>query len=271
MACVHAAVTLGSPATIVVPLSTSAYMIDKLRAAGASDVIQFGESWIDADEHLRSEVMASARQQGQDPVYVPPFDDPVIWEGHASLVEELREQMPEGEAPDAIICSVGGGGLFCGIMQGLHRHEWESATQVLAVETQGAHSLNFSLQHGVLSTLPCITSKATTLGARTVAPKAFAYAQSPNVTSLVLSDLDAMQGSVQFAEDERIMVELACGVSLALCYDGRLKRALPQLTPQSKVVVVVCGGANVSVDMLSEWREQILNKEMTKEKEKEKA
>lgn len=231
-------------------------MISKLRAAGASDVIQYGESWYEADAYLQSVVMKNARGRGENPVYVHPFDDPLIWSGHATIVEEVMEQMKtQGNGDggvDAVVCSVGGGGLFSGIMQGLDEAGCKEP-RVLAVETQGAHSLALSLEKGELSTLPGITSIATSLGARTVARQAFEYAQRSNVKSVVLSDDEAKEGCVRFAADERILVEPACGVSLALCYEGRLKRYLPDLTKESKVVVVVCGGSNISAEMLVEW------------------
>ena len=74
--------------------------------------------------------------------------------------------------------------------------------------------------------------------------------------SVVLSDAEAAMGCWRLADDERIMVEPACGVSLAVCYDGRLKKLLPGLWPDSKVVIVVCGGADVTLDMLVGWREK---------------
>ncbi|KAF2026471.1 tryptophan synthase beta subunit-like PLP-dependent enzyme [Setomelanomma holmii] len=260
LACVHAAVTLGCPSTIMVPLSTSAYMISKLRAAGASDVIQYGESWYEADSHLRQDVIPAAKHKGEDAVYVPPFDAQEIWDGHATLAGEVLEQMKDdgtGDAgPDVLVCSVGGGGLFCGIMQGLDS-AGRANTRVLAVETKGADSFALSLRERELSTLPRITSIATTLGSRTVAAKAFEYGMRDNVTSVVLSDDEAIEACVRFADDERTMVEPACGVSLALCYNGGLKRVVPGLKEQSKVVLVVCGGSGVNVEMLHKWASQL--------------
>jgi L-serine/L-threonine ammonia-lyase len=235
-------------------MSTTPYMMSKIRAAGAADVIQFGASWAEADAHLNEVVVPQARARGETPVYVPPFDAQDIWDGHATMAEEILEQL-EGP-PDALVCSVGGGGLFCGLMQGLDA-AGQSGVRVMAVETEGAHSLALSLQEGCLATLPAITSIATTLGARRVAPKAYEYAQRDSVTSVVLKDIEAMEGCVRFADDERIMVEAACGVSMALCYHGRLRRLLPQLTEKSKIVVVVCGGSNVNTQMLSEWTHHI--------------
>ncbi|KAF3044352.1 catabolic L-serine/threonine dehydratase [Didymella heteroderae] len=166
LACVVAAVSLSAPATIVVPLSTSSFMIGKLRDAGASDVIQEGTSWYEADHHLKTVVIAEAEKRGEKPVYVPPFDAPEIWDGNATITSEILEDL--GQAPDAVVCSVGGGGLFSGIMQGREMAgEKARGLKVLAVETEGADSLNLSVKEGKLSTLPAITSIATTLGART--------------------------------------------------------------------------------------------------------
>ncbi|KAH7092368.1 tryptophan synthase beta subunit-like PLP-dependent enzyme [Paraphoma chrysanthemicola] len=253
LACVSAAITLGTAATIVVPLTTSAYMIAKLRAAGAQDVLQVGDSWVEADTHLREVVIPEAKAKGEESVYVPPFDAQEVWDGHATLVEEVVQQL-DGEM-DALVCSVGGGGLFSGIMQGLEKAGL-GATKVVAVETDGAHSLALSLQEGRLATLPAITSIATSLGARTVARRAFEHAQKENVQSVVLKDEDAIEGCVRFADDERIMVEPACGVSLALCYGGKLKKFVPHLKAESKVVIVVCGGSNISADLLAKWTTQ---------------
>jgi L-serine/L-threonine ammonia-lyase len=253
LACVCAAVTLGAPATVVVPMSTSSYMMSKIRAAGAAEVIQFGASWVEADTRLREVIVPQARSRGEIPVYVPPFDAQEIWNGHATVVEELLEQLPhEAGPPDALVCSVGGGGLFCGLMQGLDAAKLPDV-KVLAVETEGAHSLAFSLEQNRLATLPAITSLAGSLGARTVAAQAFAFAQRDSVSSVVLKDADAMEGCIRFADDERIMVELACGVCLALCYNGRLREFAPYLTKSSKVVIIVCGGSNVTAGMLSKW------------------
>ncbi|KAH6633002.1 tryptophan synthase beta subunit-like PLP-dependent enzyme [Boeremia exigua] len=256
LACVSAAAALGAPATIVVPLSTSAFMVGKMWEAGAAGVLQRGASWAEADAYLQGEVMGEARARGEAPVYVPPFDARLIWEGHATMVPEIVEDL--GEVPDVLVCSVGGGGLFCGVMLGREAlGEEAERMKMLAVETEGADSLNLSLREGKLSTLPAITSIATTLGARTVAKQAYEYAQRDCVKSLVLKDTEAMEGCVKFANDERIMVEAACGVSLALCYGGRLKKALPELTETSKVVIVVCGGKNVTAGMLQAWAEEL--------------
>ena len=46
----------------------------KIKEAGATQVIQMGKSWAEADAHLRETILPQARNQGQNAVYVHPFD-----------------------------------------------------------------------------------------------------------------------------------------------------------------------------------------------------
>lgn len=239
-------------------------MIARIKAAGATEVLQHGASIAEADVYMREVVMEKAWARGEEPIYVSPFDHPDIWDGHSTMVDEMREQFEElGEAPpEYVICSCGGGGLFVGIMQGIENqgNAWRD-TSVLTVNTKGADALPVSLEKGVNFTLPKITSIATSLGCAKAADRAFELAQEGHQTgkvkSVVLSDAEAAMGCWRFAEDERIMVEPACGVNVALCYGNRLKKALGRpVRPEEKFVLVICGGSNVSTSMLEEWKQQ---------------
>jgi L-serine/L-threonine ammonia-lyase len=267
LACVTAATALERPATIVVPMSTSALMVEKLKTLGA-DVRQVGKHWSEADAFLREELL----KNDEGGVYVPPFDHEDLWEGHASLVDEVeREFAREGKELDGVVCSVGGGGLFCGIMQGLERYGRlrggdRKEVKVLVMETEGAESLNFSLGRGELSRLDAISSIANSLGATQVARKAFEWGQRSEVTSCVFSDAEAAMACVEFADDERIVVEPACGVSIAPAYNDTLHSLLfPDLSDQEfsklNIVIVVCGGSNVTLKILEGYREKYGNDE----------
>ncbi|KAH7324258.1 serine family amino acid catabolism-related protein [Stachybotrys elegans] len=264
LGCVHGTVTLGCKATVVVPLTTTDCMVSKLRQAGAVAVVRHGESWQEADEHLVGTVMPEAQQSGETAVYVPPFDAPEIWEGNALIAHETVSQLWDasrhypasdgGESLDvgrldAIVCSVGGGGLFCGIVQGLDELKMDQ-TRVIGVETKGAESLAKAVASRELITLPAITSLATSLGPRTVCRKALEYGLRDTVSTAVFSDKEAVEACRRFANDERYLVEPACGVCFALCYSGRLSELVPTLGRDSVVVFVVCGGSNVSIDIL---------------------
>lgn len=263
IACVHAANLLGYPATVVIPTCAKPAMVKSLWAMGATAVIQHGPSIAAAQEYIHSTLLP------QDPngVFVPPFDHPDIWEGNATVMREISDQL--GGKPDVVVCSVGGGGLMNGIMQVIDERGWNDEVEVLATETKGADSLNQALQAGQLITLPRITSQATSLGVVRVSQKTFDYAQRPNVTSIVLSDAEAARGCCLLAEHERMMVELTVGVNVPVCYDGLLQKLLgcrKVLDRSSKVVIVVCGGNDICIDMLMAWRQAMLQEENLQEK-----
>ena len=266
LACATTAISLGKPATIVVPVSTKAFMVDKLRDLGA-EVMKTGENWSAADKYLREEVLS----RDDNGIYVPPFDHPDIWTGVSSIVDEIVAQTDSaaGGIPDtkidAIICNVGGGGLLCGIMEGIHRYKWAGGKKpkVLAMETFGADSLTQSVAEGRHITLPRITSIATSLGAPKVAKRTFEWGMSGSVVCGAVTDLVATNAAIRFADEERLLVEVACGATIAPVYTGELRGKLGEGMSDEEwrgmnVVVIVCGGSNTGVEKLLEYRRQLL-------------
>ncbi len=79
-------------------------------------------------------------------------------EGHATVIKEIKDQVPE--KPDAVITCVGGGGLLCGVVEGLQTVGWTDVP-VIAMETKGADSYNQAVNAGKLVTLPDITRLVT--------------------------------------------------------------------------------------------------------------
>jgi len=143
MAAAYAAKILSIPITIFVPQTTPSFTVKRLQEEGAT-VNVVGSVWDEANQ----EALKFSQKDGV--VYVHPFDNPVIWDGHASMIHELKEK------PDLVVCSVGGGGLLCGVVKGLKDRKWNDVP-VLAVETIGAQSLNSAVEAGKLVTLSGIT------------------------------------------------------------------------------------------------------------------
>lgn len=289
LAAVIAARDLGCSCTVVVPLSAKPMMIEKIRAAGASNVIRYGASWFEADAYMRETFIENQNQDSKsDPlarnIYVPPFDHHDIWQGAGTLIDEMVKQLPPRDnvddkadtyrsfPADAIVCSVGGGGLLNGIIEGLGRHlpAYQPTTlskeakqvRILAVETAGADSLAHSLRMGSLQPIPAVTSQAITLGALCVAQQTLKNAQFPppgvEVTSIVGTDADAAIGVVRLCDELRLEVELACGISVKVGLD-RLREVMTDLTPDSRVVIIVCGGNDVTSEMITDYRQKLEN------------
>jgi L-serine/L-threonine ammonia-lyase len=229
------------PVKVVIPQTTPSLMVEKIEREQA-EVIIHGEDWMAADQ--------LARKLAQVPgsFYISPFDHPLIWQGHATLIHEAAVQ---GEKPDAIVVAVGGGGLFCGVIQGLYDVGWEDIP-VFSAETEGAASLAQSIQEGRKVTLNTIKTIARSLGARQVAEKAWEWTQRHPVFPLVVSDQQALNACLRFMDDHRMLVEPACGAALASIYDR-----LIDSDKYKKVLVVVCGGNGVTTSLLQEWKHNL--------------
>ncbi|KAJ9409571.1 hypothetical protein DTO045G8_2497 [Paecilomyces variotii] len=342
LAAVCAARSLSYPCTVVVPRSTRSIIIRKLRDAGATDVIAHGETIAKADEYMH-EVVMKERQEGESDdvvkIALHPFDHEAIWDGNSTIFDELVDQLPPDDdednqravPADAIICSVGGGGLLNGLVMGIERQkkllgqDTDSHTNtakkdinILAVETEGTASLALAMSKKSLVSLPSITSQASSLGVVRVSSRTLEYSLSPppgiSIHSVVISDADAARGVLRLVDDERLLVELACGVcveaaigdaqrqnrkerrghggtdegygsdptssdesnpgsSTVSCASdvedtdseadsasqrvSKLRQVVPGLGPESRVVIVVCGGSNITLDMATEWREKL--------------
>ncbi|MDE1167860.1 MAG: pyridoxal-phosphate dependent enzyme [Pseudomonas sp.] len=239
IAVAYAGRCLHIPVTVVVPETTTERAKELIRQESA-EVIVHGASWQEANALALSLV-------GPDDAFLHPFDNPLLWQGHATLIDEV---FSSGFKPDAVVLSVGGGGLFSGVVEGLQRNGWHDVP-VVAAETRGADSFAQTLQFGQRVTLDAITSIATSLGARQVCEQAFALSQRHPVRSHVVSDQAALAACERFLDDQRLLVEPACGASLALAYEPGA------LDDYEQVLIVVCGGVTATVDQLRAWQARV--------------
>lgn len=227
------------PVVVVVPETTTERARALIHQEGA-EIIVHGSSWQEANALALSMVSESD-------AFLHPFDDPLLWQGHATMIDEV---VRTGVKPDAIVLSVGGGGLLCGVVEGLRRNGWNDVP-VIAVETEGADSYARSVEAGYRLELPAITSIATSLGARQVCEQAIAWSKKHPVRNVVVSDGATVTACNRFLDDHRVVVEPACGASLTIVYDG-----VSELEDFQSVLVIVCGGVTVTIEQLQQWSKQ---------------
>lgn len=232
LAVAYAGRQLGVPVTVVVPESTSARARYLLELEGA-EVKVHGKIWAEANELARSLL-------GEHDAFIHPFDDPLLWEGHASMIDEV---VASGLRPDAVILSVGGGGLLSGVHKGLQRNELD--IPIFAAETAGMSSLKASIEAGKLVSIPEVTGVATSLGAQQVAQQAFNLTKERYIIPVTVSDQQAVDACLAFLDDHRALVEPACGASLAVLY-----QQLVDLRDMNNVLVIVCGGSTTTIASL---------------------
>lgn len=231
---------LNVPVTVIVPKTTKKRAIDLIEAEGAM-VIVTGEDWAEAHAH-------AIELSKNEATYIHPFDDPNIWEGHASVIDEIFN---EGLTPDAVILSVGGGGLLCGVVEGLRRNNCKDVP-ILAVETKGADSFSTACLAKKHIGIDNITSIATSLGATKVAKRAFQLSNEHQIINHIVSDKEAVNGCYRLLEEHRIMIEPACGASIAAVDNG-----CDFLNNKQNIVAIVCGGVGVTISQLEEWRHNV--------------
>lgn len=233
IAVAHSGRRLGLPVTVVVPETTSGRARQLIEQEGAKLIVH-GNVWSEANAYALS-------LTSQEHIYIHPFDNPLLWDGISTLVDEV---ISEGLRPDAVILSVGGGSLLSGIVQGLERHQL-SHIPIYAVETEGTASLNAALEAGERVTLDRVSGIATTLAASQVCENAFNVARRADVRGKVVTDEEAVNACRRFLDDHRVLTEPACGVSLSMLYDGKIG-----FKPDDNVLVIVCGGASVTLASL---------------------
>ncbi|WP_133407266.1 pyridoxal-phosphate dependent enzyme [Parashewanella tropica] len=228
---------LNIPVTVYVPTTTKQRAIDLIETEGATVIVK-GDNW--AQAHA-----CAIQDCSEDIRYVHPFDAPEIWQGHATVIDEVFEA---GLKPDAVVLSVGGGGLLCGVVEGLKRNN-VSNIPILAAETIGADSFAQACEAKELVDIKNITSIATSLGATQIAEQAFKYSNEYPITNYTVTDFEAVSGCKTLLEEHRVLTEPACGASVAAV----LKTDDPFWQNKKNILVIVCGGVGVTTDQLDVW------------------
>ena len=236
MAVAYVGEMLGVPVSVFVPETTSTRAKALIQGTGAKLTIVSG-NWAQAHEAALADV-------GPEDAMVHPFDDPLLWEGHATLLDELAHQI---QKPQAIVCAVGGGGLLCGVAEGLYRNGWEDVP-VVAVETRGAASLAAAIQADKLVDVSPIATVATSLGAPIICEQALRWSRRHPIVSVLVEDDEAIRGSLALLRSHRILTEPACGAAIAA-----LGKGLPLINEAASVAVVVCGGVGTDEQQLAAW------------------
>jgi len=229
---------LGLPVTVILPAASSRRMRRRIADLGAQVKVH-GKIWDDANHHA----LELAKQPGC--AYIPPFDHPLLWQGHSTLVDELATQCRQ--PPDTIVLSLGGGGLLLGVLKGLERHGWGS-TRVLAVEPEGAASLGRSLAENRIVALSRPSTCATSLCVSRISPSLLDACRQHRVEPVTVAESACIKACVRLANELGLVVEPACGTALAPLYDNH-----PAVEGSHNIVVIACGGQVVELEELAAW------------------
>ncbi len=227
----YASKILAVDAVILMPQSTPQVYVDATRGYGATVDLQ--PTIADALEKVNT-------YQTHGRVVLHPFDDPLIMAGQGTVGLEIMEDLPD--ATDVIV-SIGGGGLAGGVSTAVK--DISPKTKVWGVETVGADAMTQALAAGHPVEVTN-TSIAKTLSAPHVSDMTLALAKQNLESVTLVTDQEAVEALLFIAERLKVLTEPAASCTLAAADSLRAN-----FTPQSKVVLILCGGNTGVADLCS--------------------
>ncbi|HYD78137.1 threonine ammonia-lyase [Ramlibacter sp.] len=221
---------LGIRAVIVMPRFTPGVKVERTRGFGAEVVLKG-----DTLDEARAHATALAREQGL--VFVHPYDDEAIVAGQGTTALEMLEDVP---GLDALVVSVGGGGLIAGMA--LAAKALKPSIEVVGVQTVRFPNMYNAVKHTRLPQGPSTIAEGIAVGTPGEIPRAIIERCVDDI--LLVDEGDIEQAIVMLLEIEKTLVEGAGAAGLA----AMLKH--PERF-QGRTVGLVLGGGNIDPLLLA--------------------
>jgi threonine dehydratase len=211
----------GIPCSVMVMDTAPRAKRDAIERLGATLVpATYDECWQTVEAH------GSPRMQGH---FVHPFDDDRFIAGNGTLGLEILEDLPH---VDAIVASVGGGGLLSGVASAVHA--LRPATRIFAAEPETAAPLNTSMRNGRASVFEgWRASFVDGAGGKSVLPTMWPLLSRLVEASIVVPLSDAAAAMTLVAHRCHVVMEGAAACAVAAALTGRM---------QGTIVAIVSGG-----------------------------
>lgn len=224
----YAAMTLGIPATIFVPSVASPAKIERIRAYGASLVVE-GERYADALARCQRWVAETGALD------IHAFEQIETLLGQGSVGLELEAQAP---AVDTLLVAVGGGGLIGGIAAW-----YRGSVKIIGVEPGTAPTLYRALEAGHPVDAEAGGIAADSLAPRRVGELMFPLARDFVDRVVLVSDEAIRRAQESLWRTLRLPAEPGGAAAFAALLSGAYVPA-----PSERVAVLVCGGNPASLD-----------------------
>ncbi len=224
--------TLGIAATIVMPKTTPLVKVSATRSFGANVIL----SGTNLDEAFQE---ATRLCNEQKLTFVHPFDDDDVIAGQGTIGLELLEQVPD---LDAILVSVGGGGLVAGIAMAVK--EVRPNVKIYGVEPKAVPSMQRAFEHGEPTKVQGQKTIADGTAVSRIGDRNFQIASKYLDDVLVVDDEAISEAILILLEREKTVAEGAGALPLA---------ALRQynLPLHGKKVVLIISGGNIDVNLVA--------------------
>jgi threonine dehydratase len=216
-----AAQKAGASCSVMVSDTAPQAKIDAIRRFNATIVpVSYDECWDTAQSH------SSPRMRG---CFVHPFDDDRFIAGNGTLGLEILEDLPD---VDAVVASVGGGGLISGVASAIRALKPD--VQIVAAEPETASPLAVSLARGAASAFEHWQSSFVDgAGTKSVLPSMWPLL-SRLVTQSIVVPLDDVKAAMRLAAERcHVIIEGAAACAVAAALTGRTR---------GRTVAIVSGG-----------------------------
>jgi threonine dehydratase len=212
----------GIPCSVMVMDTTPETKIRAIDALGAAIVrVTYDEAWRTVETHR------SDRMPGH---FVHPFDNDDFIAGNGTAALEILEDLPQ---VDAVVASIGGGGLLSGI--GAVMRALAPGVRVFAAEPETAAPLSVSLARGAPRYFDNWTASFVDgAGGKSVLPSMWPLLTAVVEASIVVSLSDVAAAMRETAERVHVIAEGAGACAVAAARSGRAGRG--------KIVALVSGG-----------------------------
>jgi len=219
-----AAQELGVPCEVFVPEISSPAKRAKLAALGARVVVT-GAAYADALQ------ACLARQQETGALLAHAYDQPEVLVGAGTMALEIERQ---GGLPDAVLVSVGGGGLIGGVASWFGQR-----SHVVALEPERAPTLFTAREAGRPVDVAVSGIAADSLGAQRIGSLAWEVTQAQVRDALLLTEESIRAAQLWLWKELKLVVEPAAALPLAALQSGRY-------VPRSnETVCLISCGANL--------------------------
>jgi threonine dehydratase len=236
IAAAFAARTVGTHAKVVMISSANPSRIAACR--------NYGGEVIMADNAHSAFELAERIEKDEGRFFVHPFDGPDIAAGTGTVGLEIDEQVDD---VDAVLVSIGGGGLIGGIANALK--QLRPNCQIIGVEAEGADSMHKSFASGKPESIDKVRTIADSLGAPYALPYSFSLCRQ-NVDQLAMVTDEEIRKAMGFLyKNMQIAIEPACAATTAALL-GPLREQLAG----KKIVNVFCGS---NIDWAT-WQDQAI-------------
>ena len=195
-----------------------------------------GNSCLGTELHAR----AQAEQNGM--AWVSPYNDPMVIAGQGTVGKEILEQMPD---VDAVLATVGGGGLISGIAAWFRQHRPQ--TEIIGCLPENAPEMYLSVQQGQIVTLdePLDTLSDGSAGGCEPGAITFDLCRE-NVDDYILVSEPEIANAIRWMADKHHkIIEGAAGVALGAFMNNAHRFS------GKKVAIIICG-ANITTSKLAE-------------------